>query len=87
MDLIKLSLDRATKLSENLSAISERAGVTGYLVGLVQDAKRCIELNLKNDPDNDQGDAKMIAEIIESLSSVEQSLSIFMATAVTRSGK
>lgn len=85
MDLIKLSLDRATKLSENLSRISTRAGINGYLTGLIQDVARCINTNMTSDPDLDSGDRAALEEITSHLDAVEMTLSQYMNTAIVRS--
>lgn len=84
MKLIELESKRAKNLSETLSQLSEKAQVTGYLVGLIQDVKRCIEVNLKNDADNDSGDEKAISEIIEYLTGAENMVSMIMTSAIQR---
>lgn len=85
MDLVPLSPDRATKLYDNLSKLSNRAGINGYLTGLIQDVQRCIKVNMASDPDNDNGDEAAIDEIIEHLKAAEMTLSQYMNTAIIRS--
>lgn len=84
MLLIKFSPDRAEELSKKLSAISEKSGSCGYLVGLIQDAKRCVKANLENDTDKDLGDDKVIEEVTGLLTSAENLLSAILSTAILR---
>ena len=85
MELKQLSLDRATKLYQSLSSISARAGINGYLTGMIKDVIRCIQTNMITDPDNDSGDEAALEEIIEHLKSAEAILSQYMNTAIVRS--
>lgn len=85
MDLIKLSLDRAEKLYNVLTPISERAGINGYLTGMIQDVARCIKVNMATDSDNDKGDEAAISEVIGKLHDAEETLSQYMNTAIVRS--
>lgn len=87
MKLNELETKRAQNLASALAAISPKSQITGYLVGLMQDVKRCVEVNLKNDADNDSGDESVIAEIIESLTEAETSISALMSTAIQRGKK
>ena len=82
--LIKFKSDRADELARKLETISEKSGVCGYLVGLMQDAKRCVKANLENDTDKDLGDERAIAEIAEHLTDAENLLSALMSTAILR---
>lgn len=84
MVIIKFEPRRAEELLKKLSPVSDRSGVLGYLVGLVQDARRCVEVNLKNDAENDAGDAKAIEEISSLMQEVESQLSLSMASAVVK---
>lgn len=84
MELIELSLDQATKLHKKLSEISPRAGINGYLTGMIQDVQRCIKVNFAGDPDNDKGDDVALEEIVEKLEDVEMTLSQYMRTAIVR---
>lgn len=84
MLLTKLSPENAEKLSKTLAPISSNASISGYLVGLVQDAKRCVEVNLKDRPDNDGGDVKLINEILGLLDSAEANLSIILTSDIRR---
>lgn len=81
---IKFHSENADKLAKTLSAISNDAETSGYLVGLVQDVKRCIEINLKDRPDNDGGDVKLINEILELLDNAEANLSVILTTDIRR---
>ena len=85
MVIIKFAPERAESLLKTLAPLSDRAGVAGYLVGLVQDARRCVEVNLKNDADNDEGDVRIINDIVESFSDIETALSAFMSSAIVKS--
>ena len=84
MLLTKIQAENADKLSKTLAPISSRCEISGYLVGLVQDTKRCIEVNLKGDQDNDCGDVKLINEILASLDDAEANLSVILTTAIRR---
>ncbi len=84
-ELIKLSLDRANKLHENLTRISVRAGINGYLTGMLQDVARCITANMSTDPDRDSGDKAALSDMLGHLEQVEMTLSQYMNTAIVRS--
>ena len=84
MLLTKISTESAEKLSTTLSPISSKCEIAGYLVGLIQDTKRCIEVNLKADKDNDGGDIRLINEVLESLDHAEANLSVILTTAIRR---
>ena len=84
MLLSKITTENAEKLAKTLAGISNEAEVSGYLVGLVQDTRRCVEMNLKNRPDNDGGDIKLINEILEDLTNAETNLSIIMTTDIRK---
>ena len=84
MLLVKINPENAEKLAATLAAISADAEKSGYLVGLIQDAKRCIEINLKNRPDNDCGDVKLINEILETLDDAEANLSSILTTDIRK---
>ncbi len=84
MKLNELEPRRAQSLSAALAVISEKSQITGYLVGLLQDVRRCVEVNLKNDADNDKGDERAIAEIIGLLSEAESVVSALMSSAIQR---
>ena len=84
MSLVKINPENAEKLATTLAPISADAEQSGYLVGLVQDAKRCIEMNLRNRPDNDCGDVKLINEILGSLEDAEANLSVILTTDIRR---
>ena len=71
--------------NETLSKISLRAGINGYLTGMIQDVARCIKANMATDPDNDRGDESAIRDIVEHLEAVESTLSQYMNTAIIRS--
>ena len=87
MLLTKLTTENAEKLSTTLSPISSKCEISGYLVGLVQDTKRCVEVNLKGDKDNDGGDVKLINEILDSLNEAEAGLSVILTSAIRRGNK
>lgn len=84
MVIIKMEPKRAEELLKKLTPISDRSGVVGYLVGLIQDVKRCVEVNLKNDAENDAGDIQAINEIATSLSDVESALSLTLSSAIVK---
>ncbi|MBO4719018.1 MAG: hypothetical protein J5658_03990 [Prevotella sp.] len=84
MLLTKLNPENAEKLAKTLSPISSDASISGYLVGLVQDTKRCVEVNLKDRPDNDGGDVRLINEILNQLDLAEANLSVILTTDIRR---
>ena len=83
----KIETKNADNLSNTLGALSEAAAVSGYLVGLMQDAARCVETNLKDRSDNDAGDIKVINEVVSLLQAAEADLSIIMTTDIRKSKK
>lgn len=85
MALIEFQPDRASELLKKLSTISEKSGMCGYLMGMMQDVKRCVRANLENDTDKDLGDELAIKEIVDYLTSAENLLSALMGTAILRS--
>lgn len=85
MTLIKLSLDRAEKLQETLTRISDRAGINGYLTGMMKDVARCVKANMATDPDSDRGDDSAVKEIIQHLEDAENILSQYMNSSIVRS--
>lgn len=84
MLLIKFTPERAEELAKKLSTISEKSGSCGYLVGLIQDTKRCVKANLENDTDKDLGDDKVIEEVTGLLTNAENLLSAILSTAILR---
>ena len=84
MLLTKLNTVNAEKLAKTLSPISSAAEISGYLVGLIQDTKRCVEVNLKDRPDNDAGDVKLINEILSLLNDAEANLSIILTSDIRK---
>lgn len=84
MLLNRIAPENAEKLSKTLAGISNDAEISGYLVGLIQDMKRCVEVNLKDRPDNDAGDVKLINEILDLLNSAEANLSVILTTDIRR---
>lgn len=84
MLLNKIATENAEKLSQTLAPISSDAQISGYLVGLLQDTRRCIEVNLKDRPANDGGDVKLINEILESITAAETNLSIILTSDIRR---
>ena len=83
----KLETRNADNLSKTLGALSNKAAVSGYLVGLMQDAARCVETNLKDRSDNDAGDIKVINEVVSFLQSAEADLSIIMTSDICKATK
>ena len=84
MLLTKISPENAEKLAKTLAPISSDSERSGYLVGLIQDVKRCIEVNLKDRPDKDAGDIKLINEILTQLDEAEANLSVILTTDIRR---
>lgn len=80
MLLQKIKLENAEKLHSTLSQVSADAGVSGYLMGLVRDAKQCIEANLRERKANDLSDVKLINGIVDYLNSAESDLSAILTT-------
>ena len=78
MLLQKMTLENAEKVYSSLSQISNDAGVTGYLMGLVRDTKLCVEANLKDRKANDLSDVKLINGILDELGNVESELSAIL---------
>lgn len=87
MELVKFNPTRAEKLGSALSAISNKAEMFGYLTGLIQDVTRCITANVKTDEELSDSDAKVIDDVLLSLSNAESGLSCFMSESLTESSK
>ena len=84
MVLTKIATYSAEQLSKSLAMISGDAEISGYLVGLVQDTKKCVEENLKNRPNNDTDDVRLINEILEYLDNAKTDLSLIMTSDIRR---
>lgn len=84
MLLSKISTENADKLANTLSPISSDAETSGYLVGLLQDTRRCVEANLKSRPDNNAGDVRLINEILSQLDEAESNLSVILTTDIRK---
>ena len=84
MVLTKIATYSAEQLSKSLAMISGDAEISGYLVGLVQDTKKCVEENLKNRPNNDADDVRLINEILEYLDNAKTDLSLIMTSDIRR---
>ena len=84
MVLTRITTDTAEKLSKSMAGVSGDAEISGYLVGLMQDVKRCVETNLKNRPNNDADDARIINEILDYLQSAKIDLSLILNTDIRR---
>ena len=84
--IIEFEAARAQRLATVLETLSTRAARYGYLVGLLQDTKRCIELNMKADTDNDRGDESVLSEVCDYLQSAENLMSATMSSAIQQGG-
>lgn len=84
--IIEFEPARAQRLATVLETLSTRAARYGYLVGLLQDARRCIELNMKADTENDRGDESVLEEVCDSLQNAENLMSATMSCAIQQAG-
>lgn len=84
--IIEFEAVRAQRLSSALETLSARSARYGYLVGLLQDAKRCVELNMKADTDNDSGDESILAQVCDSITDGVSALSAIMSSAIQQAG-
>ena len=80
MSLQKIALLCADKLSKSMASISEDAEISGYLVGLLQDVRNCVETNLKSRPGNDCDDIRLINDVIGHLETAKLNLSCILST-------
>ena len=81
---MKIAALTAEKLSKSMAQVSGDAEISGYLVGLVQDVKTCINDNLKNRPHIDDDDMRLINGILETLDRAKTDLSCILTTDIRR---
>ena len=80
MSLLNISTFTAEKLAKSMSLISSDAEISGYLVGLIQDVKACINDNLKNRPHMGDDDARLVRGILDNLDNIKTDLSCILTT-------
>ena len=84
MLLTKLTTQNAEKLANTLGPLSPDTETSGYLLGLLQDVSRCVEVNLKNRPNKDGGDVCLINEVLDSLSEAKTNLSLILTADIRK---
>lgn len=84
MALLKISALTAEKLAKSMAQVSGDAEISGYLVGLIQDTKKCVEDNLRNRPNNDCDDLRLINGILDYLEKAKGDLSCILTTDIRK---
>ena len=84
MALLKVATYTAEKLSKSMAQVSGDAEISGYLVGLLQDVKVCVNDNLKNRPHIDDDDMRIVNGILDLLDNAKTELSCILTTDIRR---